>query len=87
MVSLPGRKSLRQGASVSKLLDQAVARVRTLPEERQNELGELLLSLAEAEGNEPRLSPVQAAEVRRRLASAEPPLSEAEADAFFARLP
>ena len=72
---------------MSRLLDQAVAQVRTLPEERQDELGEVLLSLAEHERGEPRLSPAQVAEVRRRLANPEPSVSEADADAFFARLP
>jgi hypothetical protein len=69
---------------MSRLLDQAIARLRALPPARQDELAEVLLSLVEDEACAVRLTPAQAAEVRRRLANPEPPAPEAEA---VARLP
>lgn len=53
------------------LLDEAMRQVRTLPEERQNDLGEILLTLVEQDASSHQLSDEQVREVRRRMASTE----------------
>jgi hypothetical protein len=60
------------------LLDQAVARVRTLTAERQQEAAELLMQIADQETSALRLSPEQRAEVRRRLAEPADHATDAE---------
>jgi transcription-repair coupling factor (superfamily II helicase) len=71
---------------MSDLLDEAVAKVRRLPQHRQREAAEILLSMAEHDPADYQLSDEQRAEVRRRLA--EPPdyASEAEVEETFNRL-
>lgn len=49
------------------LLDEAMQQVRTLPEERQNDLGEILLTLVEQDASSYQLSDEQVEEVRRRI--------------------
>jgi len=68
------------------LLDEAVARVRKLPAERQQEAAEMLLEIAEHDPNEYRLSPEQYAEVSRRLASPPDYASDTEVAEVFDRL-
>jgi hypothetical protein len=53
------------------LLDEAMRQVRTLPEERQNDLGEILLALVEQDASSYQLSDEQVREVRCRMASTE----------------
>jgi len=68
------------------LLDEAVAKVRKLPAERQQEAAELLLEIAEHDPNEYRLSAEQHAEVSRRLGSPPDYASDAEVAEVFDRL-
>ena len=51
-------------------LDRAIARVRKLPPDRQDEAAALLLSVIEEDAHAPRLTPQQVAEVERRLGEA-----------------
>ena len=64
-------------------LERAIAKLRKLPAERQDEAAALLLSVVEEDADAPRLTPQQAAEVERRLA--EPPryAPHDEVRAFF----
>ena len=48
-------------------LEQAIAAIRTLPNQRQDEAAALLLDLVQDDPGSVRLSPQQAAEVERRL--------------------
>ncbi|HEX9903743.1 MAG TPA: hypothetical protein VGA77_02150 [Propylenella sp.] len=68
------------------LLDEAVARVRLLPQDRQEEAAEILLAIAAHDPSKYQLSPEQRAEVRRRLASPPDHASDAEVEETFDRL-
>ena len=69
---------------MTKQLDQAIAEVRRLPAERQDEAAELLQSFAAQDPDKIRLSPSQVAEVARRLALPEPDYADAgEVEAFY----
>jgi len=52
---------------MTRLLSQAIAAIRTLPSERQDEAAELLLNLVQDDPRSVRLSPEQVAEAERRL--------------------
>ena len=64
-------------------LERAIAKLRQLPPERQDEAAALLLSMVGEGTDVPRLTPQQVAEVERRLG--EPPrhASHEEVRAFF----
>ncbi len=51
------------------LLDEAMQQAKALPEERQNDLGEILLNLIEQDASDYQLNDEQVREVRRRMAS------------------
>ena len=57
---------------MTKLLDKAIAEVRRLPEARQDEAAEVLLSLALQDPDTIRLTDAQQREVARRLAMGSP---------------
>ncbi|MDP9137572.1 MAG: hypothetical protein M3N38_05275 [Pseudomonadota bacterium] len=71
---------------MSKLLDRAYEKARTLSNDRQDEVGEILLSIIEQDTSEVRLTPEQQNEVRRRLASPGPVVPENEMKALFRKL-
>jgi hypothetical protein len=71
---------------MSDLLDEAVAKVRQLPPDRQQEAAELLLELAGQGPADYRLSEEQLAEVRRRLAGPPDYATDAEVQEVFDRL-
>lgn len=52
---------------MTKLLEQAIAAILTLPNQRQDEAAALLLDLVQDDRGSVRLNPHQAAEVERRL--------------------
>jgi hypothetical protein len=56
---------------MTKLLEQAIAKVRELPEDEQDALAEIILSMAEADASGVRLDPQTEAGVRDGLAQAE----------------
>lgn len=65
------------------LLDQAVNRLRSLPLERQDDLGELILALVVDDELEVQLDEKQEKEVRRRLANPQPAISIESAQSFI----
>jgi hypothetical protein len=71
---------------MNKRLDEAVARVKALPEERQGEVAELLFDFLEPGNVAIHLTPAQVAEIERGLADSEPYASDAEVRALFQRL-
>jgi hypothetical protein len=71
---------------MTKLLEKAFEQARRLPQERQDEVGEMILSLVEQDGSDVRLSPEQAAEVERILAGPEEIVPDHEVKAFFRKL-
>lgn len=71
---------------MSDLLDEAVAKVRRLPKDRQDEAAEILLALAEEHASPYQLSAEQRAEVQRRLAGPPDYATDEEVEETFARL-
>lgn len=71
-------------ANMTKTLESAVAAIKTLPESRQEEVGEWLRDFVAQEHSKARLTPGQNAEVYRRMhEQPEQPVSEAQAASFF----
>ena len=64
-------------------LEEAIAKLRELPRDRQDEAAELLLSVVEEDSDSPRLTPQQAAEVERRHGEAPQYAPHEEVRAFF----
>ena len=72
---------------MTKLLDQAIAKVRKLPSDRQDEAAEFLLSFLDNPPDAVRLSPEQQREVARRLADPERThATEKEVEAQYRKL-
>jgi hypothetical protein len=71
---------------MNKRLDEALTRVKALPDEQQGEIAELLFDLLEQDRLDIRLTPEQIAEIERGLADSEPYASDAEVRAVFQRL-
>lgn len=71
---------------MTKLLQKAFEHAKTLSEDRQDQVGEIVLALVEQEKSSLRLSASQIEEVRRRIASPEPAVTDEEARAFFDKL-
>ena len=70
---------------MSNRLEEAVAKVRELPSDLQEEAADLLLDLVNHDPAEYRLSSEQRAEIRRRLAVSPEYATEAEVEEAFAR--
>ena len=64
-------------------LEEAIAKVRKLPPDRQDEAAELILSVVEENSNALRLTPQQAAEVELRLEQAPQYAAHEDVRAFF----
>jgi hypothetical protein len=71
---------------MNKRLEQAIAKLRALPDERQGEAAELLLSFVRQESEDVPLTAEQIAEIERRLADDEPYATDDEVRATFDRL-
>jgi hypothetical protein len=56
-------------AHMTRTFDQALRRVKALPQERQDDLGEIILTLDEQDASDFQLSDTQVREVKRRLAN------------------
>lgn len=80
---LAGQPIGRYTADMTKRLEQAIAKIRALSEDRQDEAAELLLSLAEQDPAGIRLNPEQVAEVSRRLKEPAAYATHADVRAFF----
>ena len=71
---------------MNKQLNEAITKLRKLPEDRQEQAALLLFDFIEHEENDVELTPEQRAEVEQALSDDEPFATEAEARAFFERL-
>jgi len=56
-------------AHMTRTLDQALRRVKALPQERQDDLGEIILTLVEQDASDLQLNEAQVREVKWRLAN------------------
>ncbi len=68
---------------MTKLLEQAIERLRALPSERQDAAAELLNELIETDPSALQLTPEQQAEVKRRLTQPTEYVSHDQVRAFF----
>jgi uncharacterized protein YciU (UPF0263 family) len=66
---------------MNRRLDEALTRVRALPDEKQGEIAEVLLDFLEQE--DIHLTPEQIAEIKLGLSDSEPYASDAEVQAVF----
>ena len=57
---------------MTKILDIAIEQAKTLPESRQDQLGEMILDAVAQDHSEVQLTPDQQEEVRRRLEDLNP---------------
>ncbi len=71
---------------MNQLLERAIAEALALPDQRQNEVGEMVLALVEQESSHLQLSPAHQAEVRRRMAESNSLVPEQEMQDFFRKL-
>jgi hypothetical protein len=71
---------------MNQLLERAFQQAQTLPDDRQNEVGEMLLALVAQDQSRLHLTEAQQAEVRRRLTLSEDSVPVAEMKAFFRKL-
>jgi hypothetical protein len=69
------------------LLEKAIAKLRELPDERQDEAAQFVLRMVETDPDAVQLNSAQIAEIERRLADTSPQYaSHAEVLSFFKRL-
>ena len=71
---------------MTKLLEKAIAEVRKLPAQRQDEAAEILFSMVSQDRSDYALSPEQLADLEERLAGPADHATDAEVDAVFKRL-
>jgi hypothetical protein len=71
---------------MNRRLDEALARIKALPDQQQGEIAEILLDFLEQDQAAIHLSPEQIAEIERALDDREPYASDAEVQAVFHRL-
>jgi hypothetical protein len=67
-------------------LEEAIERVRALPDDRQQEVAFILLGFLDQQNPDLYLSPEQIAEIERCMSDDEPFASEEEVRSVFARL-
>ena len=67
-------------------LEEAIAKLRKLPPDRQDEVVDLLLSVVDEDPAALRLTPEQAAEVERRLAQPSQHVPHEEVRTFFQQI-
>jgi plasmid stability protein len=77
-----GYRLPREASQLDEVLDQ----VRTLPDDRQQEVAQLLLAYLDEEDSDFGLSPEQIAEIERRMADDGPYATDEEVREMFARL-
>ena len=71
---------------MNKRLDEAITRLRALPDDRQHEIADLLFDVLDREGDEIVLTSDQVAEIEQALRDDEPYASESDVRAVFDRL-
>lgn len=70
---------------MNKQLNDAIARLSELPEERQEAIGTMLLGLLDDEGGEIEFTAEQLAEIKAALSDDEPYASPEQVETFFAK--
>jgi hypothetical protein len=78
-------KYVRVGV-MNRRLSDAIDKIRSLPEERQQQAAALLLDFLEHDDRDVQLTPEQLAEIEQALADDEPYASDEEVRVFFDRL-
>jgi hypothetical protein len=71
---------------VTKLLEKAIAEVRKLPDDRQDEAAEVLLAIASQDAEGYRLSSEQLVDLEERLSAPPDHATEGEVAAVFRRI-
>ncbi len=71
---------------MTRLLEKAIAEIRKLPSDRQDEAAEILLEIASQDRRDDVLTPEQRADLEERLAGPPDHATDAEVEALFARL-
>jgi hypothetical protein len=71
---------------MTNLLQNAIDKAKTLPNHRQDEVGEMILAMMEQDNSELRLSESQQAEIRNRLAKPLDLVPDVEMNALFRKL-
>jgi recombinational DNA repair protein RecR len=71
---------------MNKQLDEAITRLKSLPEDRQREAADLLFDFIDQASSDVHLTADQVAEIKRRLADTEPFATDEEVRATFDRL-
>jgi hypothetical protein len=71
---------------MNKRLDEAILRLKALPEDRQGEIAELLIDVLDRGAEDIVFSPEQIAEIERALSDDEPYASEEEVRTVLDRL-
>ena len=71
---------------MNKRLDEVLTRVKSLPDEQQSEIADLLLDVLEQDWSNISHTPEQVVEIERCLADSGPYASDAEVRAVFHRL-
>lgn len=71
---------------MTKILERAIEQAKRLPSDRQDELGEMILTIVEQDASGTQLSPEQVAEVERILAAPQEIVPDHEVRAFFRNL-
>jgi hypothetical protein len=71
---------------MNKRLEEAIARVEALSEDRQGEAAEVLFAFLDTHIGDVQLTPEQIAEIERRMSDNEPFATDEEVRSTFARL-
>ena len=71
---------------MTSILQNAIDKAKTLPNHRQDEVGEMILAIMEQDNSQLGLSEEQQVEIRRRLAKPLDLVPEKEMNAFFRNL-
>jgi hypothetical protein len=71
---------------MNRRLEEAIARVEVLPDDRQSEAAEVLFAFLDTYVGDIQLTPAQIAEVERRMSDDEPFATDEEVRSAFARL-
>jgi hypothetical protein len=71
---------------MTSLLQTAIDKAKTLPNHRQDEVGEMILAMMQQDSSQLGLSDAQQVEIRNRLAKPLDLVPEVEMEAFFRNL-
>ncbi len=71
---------------MTKLLEEALLKVKSLPDSRQDEIGEMILGVVEQDQSKVTLSPEQVEEVKRRINDPNPVFAtDEQVEALFGK--